>query len=73
MAPVAFGFMSKARGGLMSGVSPKRCVGVATFVQFRPFFWEVFFGFVFFWCGVIGRIGEKLRDGKHIDGYGMLS
>ena len=38
MAPVAFGFMSKARCGLMSGVSPKRCVGVATFVQFRPFF-----------------------------------
>lgn len=64
MAPVAFGFMSKARCGLMSGVSPKRCVGVATFVQFRPFFWEVFFGFVFFWWGVIGRIGEKLRDGK---------
>lgn len=38
VAPVAFGFMSKARCGLMSGVSPKRCVGVATFVQFRPFF-----------------------------------
>ena len=49
----------------MSGVSPKGCVGVATFVQFRPFFWEEFFSFVFFFLwGLIRRIGQNLRDGK---------